>query len=218
MSEIQVRELDPEHGKASVEVLTDAFVTDPWMRWCFFADQPGYAERMRGYCEVGHAWHTGCSFPVLAAYDADRVVGVAYVMGPDPQIPPGDGHALLPRMRARCGDAAVERFARCNESTEPVTPETPAHCVALIGVRTTHQGVGVGRRLMDRVVRDAETDPRSHGVVLETSNPRNFAFYGRHGLEPVGQANLEGLDVHVLFRVCEGPNAGSRPAPKETTR
>ncbi len=205
MLELQVRALDPADRCASIDVLMDAFPSDPWMAWCFLSEEPGYPDRVRGYCEAGHHWHTTLGFPVLAAYAGERVVGVAYVMGPSPQIP--DEPALLPAMREVCGERAVERFARCNEATDAKMPEAPAHCVALIAVRQANQGEQVGSRLLDRVIADAEAAPASSGVVLETGNPNNLGFYRRHGFEVVGETSVEGLGLHVLFRACrEGAN------------
>jgi GNAT superfamily N-acetyltransferase len=200
MPAIQVRSLDPADRRASVDVLMDAFPRDPWMEFCFLADEPGYAERMRGYCEAGHHWHTTLGFPVYAAYADGRLVGVAYVMGPNPVVP--DEPGLLPAMREACGEAAVDRFARCNEATDAEMPDAPAHCVALIAVLSKNQGEGIGGRLLEQVITDAEADPDSHGVVLETGNPNNLAFYGRYDFEVVGEARVENLDLHVLFHPC----------------
>ncbi len=206
MSEVHVRELDAADAEASVAVMLEAFVPDPNMRWCFLADEPGYLDRLRGYFEVGHDWHTRLGFPVLGAYDEEGLVGVAYVMGPNPEIPTGGEFALLPRMRQVCGDAAVDRFAQYNEAVETETPETPAHCIALLAVLETHQGGGIGSRLVERIIADAGRDPSSGGVVLDTGNPRNLVFYGRHGFERVGRVELDGLVEHVLFHPCsEGP-------------
>lgn len=202
MSAIQVRSLDPADGPDAIDVLMDAFPRDPWMEFCFLGAEPGHADRMRGYCEAGHRWHTALGFPVYTAYADSRVVGVAYVMGPNPMIP--DEPALLPAMRESCGAEAVERFVRCNEATEAKMPDAPAHCIALIAVRQKNQGEGIGGRLLEEVVADATADPTSAGVVLETGNPNNLAFYGRYDFKVVGQARVESLALHILFRSSEG--------------
>ncbi len=206
MSEVHVRELDPADAEASVAVMLDAFPPDPNMRWCFLADEPGYLNRLRGYFEVGHAWHTRLGFPVFGAYSPEDLVGVAYVMGPNPEMPTEGEDGLLPNMRRVCGDAAVDRFARYNDASEAKTPETPAHCIALIAVQAASQGAGIGSRLMERIIAEAEGDRASAGVVLDTGNPRNLPFYFRHGFERVGHIELDGFEGNVLFRPCqEGP-------------
>ena len=208
MSELKIRALDPADGVRAVAVLMDAFAPDPWAQWCFFGEEPGYRDRLHGYLEVGHAWHTGLGFSLLGAYEGERLLAVAYVMEAGAEIPSGEEHALLPRMREACGDAATERFRRCNQATEAETADAPAHCIALIAVDSTRQSRGVGSRLMEGVLANAEADASSAGVVLETSNPRNLMFYHRHGFERVGRVHidgLDGLDIHVLFR----PDGGS---------
>ena len=204
MADVVVRELAEGDAAASVEVMLAAFPADPNMQWCFLGDEPGYLDRMRGYFEVGHAWHTRAGFPVLGAYDGDALVGVSYVMGPNPEIPEDDDFALVPRMREACGDRATDRFARYNEATEAKTPATPAHCIALLAVDPSWQGKGVGGRIVARVIADSEASPDSRGIVLDTGNPRNLSFYRRHGFQEVARVEYEGPDEWVLFRPCPG--------------
>lgn len=200
MSEVQIRPLDPSDAGASVELLLATFPEDPWARWVFAAKEPGYLERLRGYFEVGHAWHTEAGFPVLAAYAEDGLAGVSYVMEPGIDVSEEAAAALLPRLRAACGAESTERFTRCNEAGQAEMPEVEAHCIAVLGVRRDLQGQGIGGRLVRRTGADAERAPGSGGVVLETGNPRNLPFYAAHGFETVARVAFPGFDNWVLFR------------------
>ena len=199
---IEIRPLALDDGRAAIEVLMDGFRDDPDMRWCFIADQPGYPARLRGYLETGHAWHTGLGFPVFAAYADGALVAVSYEMRPDAELPSDPVGSLFARMREPCGEEAVDRFARYNAEVDAVTPDTAAHMVALLAVRSAFRGTGIGGRLLQRVIAEATEDPGSEGVLLGTGNPRNLPFYARHGFSPVGRATLGDIEEHMLFRAC----------------
>ena len=198
----EIRALSAEEGDAAVEVLMDGFRADPDMRWCFISDEPGYEGRLRGYMETGHAWHTGLGFPVWGAYVSSALVGVSYEMRPDAVFPTDPERSLFAKMRPVCGDAAVDRFALYNEEVDAVTPEKPAHVVALLAVHGAHRGKGIGGRLLGRVIGEAETDRSAEGVILATGNTNNLPFYAHHGFEPVGRATVGDITEHVLFRPC----------------
>ena len=203
----EIRSLAPTDGAAAVEVLMDGFQTDPDMRWCFMADAAGYEDRLRGYMETGHAWHTGLGFPVWAAYLAGELVGVSYEMRPDAVFPTEPELSLFTRMRPVCGDAAVDRFAQYNEEVDAATPDHPAHVVALLAVRGVDRGRGTGGRLLQRVIAEAGADAAADGVMLATGNPNNLPFYARHGFEAVGRATVGEITEHVLFRPCSDGDA-----------
>ena len=194
--------LAPGDSLAAVEVLMDGFRADPDMRWCFIADEAGYEARLRGYMETGHAWHAGLGFPIWAARVDGEVVGVSYEMRPDAEFPTDPVESLFHRMRGPCGDAAVDRFARYNEAVDAVSPEHPAHVVALLAVRASHRGTGLGGALLRRVIAESERDATAAGVMLATGNPDNLPFYAHHGFEPVGRTRVGDITEHVLFRAC----------------
>lgn len=171
MPQIQVGPLGPSDGAASIEILMDGFIDDPWAHWCF------------------------------------DFLGVAYFMGPDPELPTSGGQALLPALREACGAASLDRFTRYNRATEDLSP-TSAHCIALIAVLAKSRGEGVGSALVRRVIDDAEADSASDGIVLDTGNSRNLTFYDHHGFEAVGHVTFEELCVRVLFRACEKGTTG----------
>lgn len=199
---ILLRPLDTADDVAAQRLLHAAFSDDPNMRWVFGADEPGYAERLAAYCEVGHEWHSAAGFPIQAAYDDQALVGVAYVMDAGADVPEDGDAALIPRLRDRCGDASTDRFLAYNDAADAAGPEEPGLCVALLAVAPGHQGEGIGGQLIEWAHARADADPGARGVLLDTGNPRNLPFYARHGFSPIGSVTLDDLVETILWRPC----------------
>jgi GNAT superfamily N-acetyltransferase len=73
--------------------------------------------------------------------------------------------------------------------------------IELVGVEPDLQGQGIGRALMEAVLR--QTDAAGEPAYLETDTPENVAFYRHRGFEVTGEARP--LDVHMWYM--------ERPAP-----
>lgn len=65
----------------------------------------------------------------------------------------------------------------------------------VLGVDPPHQGQGVGGRLIQPVLEQA--DASGSVCYLETEVERNLAFYERHGFRVVAEARVPGLDVRT---------------------
>jgi ribosomal protein S18 acetylase RimI-like enzyme len=197
-----LRPLPEARDAEATRVLAAAFSEDPNLRWCFLAHAPGYEERLAGYLETGHAWHLAAGFPVQAAISTgdDRIAGVAYAMDPDAGFGAEGAPPLAARLVARCGAEAAERFGRYNRAVEAVSPQGPHHVLALVGVVPAWRGRGVGRALVRWLTARCDADPRSGGVLLDTSSERNVRFYRQLGFEVVAEVRLDGLHERVMVR------------------
>ena len=83
----------------------------------------------------------------------------------------------------------------------PFDVEAPNTHLHMIGVRTAHQGNGLGRLLLDRVHEHSRSDPASEGVSLTTEDPRNVPLYLKMGYEVVGHAEVvSGFETWGFFR------------------
>jgi GNAT superfamily N-acetyltransferase len=209
---LRVEELDPEpdaDGEAALEVLCAGFVGDPALRWCFLADEPGFAGRLRGYMEVGHAWHTGAGQPVAGIRHGGSLAAIAYIMTPRVEMAPETADALRRSLAERCGPRFAARFFRYEEAVSAIEVPGPAYILALLAVRPEHQGRGLGSALVAYVSALCDGDPGSQGVVLDTGTERLVHFYERRGYRRMGVAVVadeEGavggvpLRESVLFR------------------
>lgn len=96
--------------------------------------------------------------------------------------------------------------ARATRRMAQLRPKTPHWYLAILGVRPTMQGLGIGSALLVDGLREADRDGLE--VWCETSDSGNLAFYQRHGFE-----------IQARVRVSGGPLVWSlRRAPRRPVR
>jgi ribosomal protein S18 acetylase RimI-like enzyme len=70
-------------------------------------------------------------------------------------------------------------------------PAAPPHMyLAVLGTHPSHQGQGIGSRLLAPVLEDC--DANGVAAYLESSKERNIAFYSRHGFRVTDEVALPG--------------------------
>ncbi len=195
-----LEDIDPDDLRGPGDVLAAAFRDDPTLRWCFGGDEPGFEERLRGYLEVGHRWHTSIGHPVHGVLEDDTLVGVSYAMLPDVESTPEQVAALRTGLAEACGERWAARFAEYNVRVEVVQPDGRFHGIALVGVLPARQGRGLGARLVEKVTALCDADPRSEGVVLDAGTERNVRFYEALGFSQVAEVAFDGFVERVMLR------------------
>jgi len=200
--DVRIRDLEPDARALSIQILHDAFRTDPWMRHCFQTERPGYEERCRAYLEEGHDWHVSGQHPWLGAASEDGLVGVLYGMAPDP--PANAFPDLMARLEERCGPEARRRFVACETEAGALEPDGRYHTLALLAVEPGVQRNGLGSALVRAWAERCDADPSSEGTILATARPENIPFYLRHGYAEVGSAPLGEGTNFVLVRPRRG--------------
>lgn len=193
-------DVDPDDHLGPGNVLAAAFHDDPTLRWCFGGDEPGFEERLHGYLEVGHTWHTDVGHPVHGIREGEVLAGVAYAILPDIQSSPQQVETLRASLVERCGQQWAARFAEYNQRVEAVQPKGRFHGIALVGVRPEWQGRGLGAQMVDRVLALCDADPRSDGVLLDTTTERNVRFYQARGFRQVAEVAFDGFVERVMLR------------------
>lgn len=76
-------------------------------------------------------------------------------------------------------------------------PDEPHWYLGILGTDPDHQGNGLGSKLMDTML--AKTDRLGLSTYLESSNPRNYGFYQRHGYTAAGEISVEGSPPLLRF-------------------
>jgi GNAT superfamily N-acetyltransferase len=84
---------------------------------------------------------------------------------------------LLSGVPFRVMDQCLRIFSRI----EKAHLREPHWYVQILGVHPNHQGKGIGGKLLQPVLQQA--DEEGVAVYLESSNPRNLDFYRKHGFE-----------------------------------
>jgi len=103
---------------------------------------------------------------------------------------------LIPRLTWLIGRrtrAALKLFA----AMERRHLKEPHHYLAVLGVDPSHQGRGLGPKLLAPVL--ARADDARQPCWLESTNPRNHAFYLRSGFEVADQHAVEDGPTITFF-------------------
>lgn len=79
-------------------------------------------------------------------------------------------------------------------------PSKPFYHLWYIGVNPELQGHGLGSKMLQKAIQQAKSNNKA--IYLETSNPRNFRFYEKHGFEHYFTLKELGYELR-FFRINE---------------
>lgn len=187
----------------AVDVLCDAFFEYPVMRFVIGPAGTAYGERLRtlvGFFTAARFLQDDLVMGLTTA--DDKVVAVANVTLP---VSRRASSALDERRQAawrELGEAARARYEAFGEAYRQLRIDQPHYHLNMIGVRRSHAGQGLARRLLDALHETSLDDPRSSGVTLNTEDPRNIQLYQHFGYRIIGEARVsDELQTCYLFRV-----------------
>ncbi len=174
---VQVEMAMKDDEASFLATLTLAFATDPMTRWSW-PDPAVYLDSFPGFARAfgGAAFRSGT---------AHRIKGFS---GAALWLPPGaepDGEALGTLMQATVPGERLMEGWQVMQQMIAFHPKEPHWYLPLIGIDPQYQGRGLGGHLLRHALALADRDGKS--AYLESSNPRNIAFYERHGFVPLGR-------------------------------
>lgn len=191
-----------------VGVFSDAFYDYPVMRHVVGVARP-YDQFLGRLIELFASRRAYSGEPMLGVRDDRGVLIAAATMalpaGPD--LPPRFV-ALRESTWSVLGDDARARYETFAAVTQRFVVASPHHYLDMIGVRRSHQGHGLARRLLEAVHDLASSDQRSSGVRLTTELAANVTLYEHFGYTVRGQARVaDGLETWTLFRPTSSPRS-----------
>ena len=189
---MNVRTMTPNDEVAAIDAITLAFVGDPMTRWVW----PHSHQYLAAMPKFVRAFGGG-AFARGAAFCSDDYAGAAL------WLPPGvhpDEEQLGELMETTGSPAARDAGPAIFEQMAQYHPTEPHWYLPLIGVDPVHQRRGHGDALMRYAL--ARFDRDKLPAYLESTNPRNFTLYRRHGFEELGtiQAGSSPTLVPMLRR------------------
>ena len=221
-SQVRIVPANAEHLPQAVRVLAEAFMTEGFTRHMFDLSTERKRERL---------WRAQIRFamdkqaagqPILLAVQGDEPVGIAILKMPVETKVHVPWHKrlgnTLPYIPTLLGLAGQIRWRRALALLGAVkTPEAVSegyYTLEGLAVAPTHQGQGIGRRLLEAVHQFVEQDPAAQGVYLYTADERNRAIYERSGYRII--ASNEGASTLTVYHMalCLADTA---PETAETT-
>jgi ribosomal protein S18 acetylase RimI-like enzyme len=166
---------------AVIDILMLAFASDPATRWTW----PDPSAYLGAFARFARAFG-GAAF----VHGSALRVGTA---GAALWLPPGigpDGQAMVALMQATAAPESMIDGMQVMQQMASYHPHEPHWYLPLIGVDPFWQDKGVGGRLMKHATGRFDRDGAL--AYLESSNPRNVAFYQRHGFEILGRIQAGG--------------------------
>lgn len=196
--------VDASNRELAAQILAAAFASDPIFNW-MARDRPRLDTRLRH------------GFRSMIAGELRRSEAIMSVVSPDPSNS-GDGigrnggvgisglgavtiwHPIdgwkastlealrtLPAFAASFG-IRLDRAIRVMDAMEKQHPTAPHYHLAYIGTHPAQQGKGLGSKLLAPMLE--RCDREGVPAYLESSNPKNEAFYVRHGFVTTGEVDL----------------------------
>jgi GNAT superfamily N-acetyltransferase len=195
--------LDASQAGEIVSVLSEAFHEYPVMRFVL-GGGPGYDRRLAILVGLVVASRIHRAEPMLGIRDDGGILVGAAVVSISSRVAPPDLGAVREQTWHQLGDDALRRYEIYGNACQPLTPTVHHHHLNMIGVRRSHAGTGLGRRLLEAVHQVARQDPDSAGVSLSTEVPQNVELYRHFGYQLLGQASVaEGVETWGMFRPVE---------------
>ena len=145
----------------------------------------------------------------LGAFHGDDVVGfVAVTPTPGCRPSPREVACLLPSL-ARLGPAVLARVLAWQRAWAGHHPTSPHLHVGPLAVHPDWRGRGLGRQLLDRVVRGQGGDETALPAYLESDRKENVGFYRAAGFAVRSEGTVLGRPNWFMDRTPESRQSGS---------
>jgi ribosomal protein S18 acetylase RimI-like enzyme len=199
-ADVRLKPVAANEASQAKQVLLDSLGADPTLQWCFLKSESKFINRLRAYIDVGHRWHCAQGHPVHGAYEGAYLVGVAYLALPEPLVPV-EFEPFETDLLRFCGADALERFGHYNRAVAAASPSGHLFSLAMLGVRRSHQGRGIGTRLIQWASASCDADPRAAGLITDSGDERVARLFSGLGYREIAQVAVNAeLRQSVLFR------------------
>jgi GNAT superfamily N-acetyltransferase len=196
-----VEVLPPSRADDVLTVLCEAFHDYPVMRYVL-GPRHGYDRRLRTLIRFFVSARALRHEPLLTVRDGAGVAAAAALVTlPGDRASPQKLDALREAVWSELGATERERYETFGGTSHQFIIEQPHYHLNMIGVRPSHVGQGLARKLLGTVHDLSCTDPLSCGVTLSTETPANLGFYEHFGYRLLGHARVDKeLETWAFFR------------------
>ena len=205
-SDVTLRPAERRERRGAATLLAHAFARDPLMRAATGrAEDPHEAGTHIFRASIDGTLFAGGE--LVLAERRDVVIGAALIADPTSGTLARAVRANVARLVSgtrfltlahRLAPGALTLLNNADQASRRLAPQQPHHVLVAVGVNAAARGLGVGRLLVEHVVRRAQADSLSWGVRLETENPQNVDRYARWGFSLLGVVPTGSVDVHVM--------------------
>ncbi|MDP1701722.1 MAG: GNAT family N-acetyltransferase [Aestuariivirga sp.] len=183
----------------SIKTLTLAFSVDPFVRFCYpnpvsyLVHFPNFAETLGGK-----------AFTCGSAYHSGEHLGAALWLPPH-TLP--DEKDVFEHFERTLDPPTTKTVLAVLNQMDRYQPEEPHWYLAFIGVDVSHQGQGIGSKLLKPMI--DKFDHEECLAYLESTNAANIPLYERLGFNLIGCIEVD--DCPPLFPMVRRPQVAGRP-------
>ncbi len=200
-TQISVRRARSADASLVGRALADAFTDDPVFEWLIPRTRSNRATRLETFFSGMAATYLRRDKHVFL-YGDDMAAAMWASPESDWVLPIGEIVRQTPSAFSAFR-TLLPRALRSQLQVESAHPKTPKHWyLGYLGTRHAHQGKGIGGKLLDEVLGDADRDHLP--AYLESSCERNLTLYRRKGFEVVEEIRLLGTGPAV-WRMWRDP-------------
>lgn len=195
----KVRSAESGDVGGAVAALGEAFAADPLMVYLFHDFPGGVRAGVVAFFSILLRVRIALDMPAYVLLHGDDVLGAA--MGYDTSRPTWPASFAEEWRQFEDGSPAIApRMAAYEKICDAHQPDVAHYYLGVIGVHPSLQGKGAGKALLDTFCALSHADAASHGVYLDTTNPRSLQFYDANGFESRGEGRLDGAPVWCVFQ------------------
>lgn len=189
MTEPSIQLYDKDQRGAVLDVLTDAYLTNPINMAVFGGSGPEQARQNRALFSAILEMLEGPRF--VAVHEGSVVGYVQWVSYPGCRPSREKSAAIMPRLLTELADGVAPRLITWLRAWRERDPNAPHSHFGPIAVSPGRQGTGIGRLLMQHYC--AQLDLTMENGYLETDRAENVGFYAKSGFEVTSEMELLGV-------------------------
>ena len=185
----------------AVDVLTEAFLQEPWLRWTFESHGDRFPGMLRALQTLSVDIRYGMGWPLFGAFLDDQMVGVVGTSIPGSGEWPKSLDDAYAEYCEMIGPEATERLEKVATLEHTNRPPGRNVEVGVIGVHPSARRRGIGRSLLSAVHDLSSQRADTTGVYLATTDQNNVRFYQGAGYQVlITEPVVPGVDFWGMFR------------------
>jgi len=190
-----VHVIPTDEQSVALNTIVASFMADPFMRWMM----PDADKYLRHSAALFKSF-AGGAFDARTAFQILNFAGVALWVPPSHAKRDDEGSEGFSERFLQAVDVArLEEIGQMLRGMRAYHPQEACWYLPLIGVDPSHQGRGLGARLMQHALNCCDEDGLP--AYLESSNPANISLYERFGFEVMGVIQTPSSPaVHPMIR------------------
>jgi ribosomal protein S18 acetylase RimI-like enzyme len=178
--EIQINDIPKELYKDAVAIFTGAFSDDPLFMFAFPAKEQRRRLTKIMYEFVVYDMVPKLNLTIRGAFADGILAGCMIYTTPESFAWSETMNASLENMREKAADKSINLIGEY-ATLNGYKPEVEHYYGNELAVRKQYRGRGLGKALLNDLIKHCESHPKAKGILIDTANENNIAMYEKLG-------------------------------------